>query len=35
MMFEEIKDEIKEMLDKVTDLDTLSFIYQTLKQEQE
>lgn len=34
-MFNEIKEEIKAMLDEVTDLDTLSFIYQTLKQEKE
>lgn len=34
-MVEKIKDEIKAMVDEVTDIDTLSFIYQTLKQEQE
>jgi hypothetical protein len=34
-MVNEIKDEIKAMVDELTDIDTLSFIYQMLKQEQE
>lgn len=34
-MVDEIKNEVKAMIDNLTDIDTLSFIYQVLKQEQE
>jgi len=34
-MVDEIKNEVKAMIDNLTDIDTLSFIYQMLKQEQE